>query len=356
MLICSLITFFRPSTDTLLVGSYTTQGNAGIELIQTSNGQKISEIPVPQASYQIVSQDGQYLFSVSEQVNRQGAVFSFKKTPKGNWEAINHQLTEGDAPCHINFRTKSQTLYTANYMGGSVSIFQTKQGKIEPLSQKIEYSSSGKYPQQASSHAHMVVLTKDENELHISDLGGDKIYHYKLRADGLVEDKYSLTQFPAGTGPRHFIFSPNEQWIYILGELSGTVDVYENQGTTWKFVQREILDRSGGDGPKASADIHLSPNGKWLVASNRITRNSLVVYKVDANGRIKFQHEVLVGKVPRNFQFDQSGTRIYVACKDENRIQQFRFNQETGEILNENKDIKVKSPVAILDVRRWTLE
>lgn len=351
MLICSLITFFRPSTDTLLVGSYTTQGNAGIELIQTSNGQKISEIPVPQASYQVFSTDRQYLFSVSEQVNRQGAVFSFKKTPKGNWEAINHQLTEGDAPCHINFRTKSQTLYTANYMGGSVSIFQTKQGKIEPLSQKIEYSSSGKYPQQASSHAHMVVLTKDENELHISDLGGDKIYHYKLRADGLVEDKYSLTQFPAGTGPRHFIFSPNEQWIYILGEVSGTVDVYENQGTTWKFVQREILDRSGGDGPKASADIHLSPNGKWIVASNRITRNSLVVYKVGANGRIKFQHEVLVGKVPRNFQFDQSGTRIYVACKDENRIQLFRFNQETGEILNENKDIKVKSPVAILDVR-----
>lgn len=350
MLICSLITLFRPATDTLLVGSYTAQGNAGIELIQTSNGQKISEISVPQASYQIVSTDGQYLFSVSEQVKNQGAVFSFKKSPTGNWEEINHQLTEGDAPCHINFRTKSRTLYTANYMGGSVSIFQTTQGKIEPLSQKLEYVSSGKYPQQASSHAHMVVLTKDENELHISDLGGDKIYHYKLRPDGRVEEKYSLTQFPAGTGPRHFIFSPNEQWIYILGEVSGTVDVYENQGTKWEFVQREILDLSGGDGPKASADIHLSPNGKWLVASNRITRNSLVVYKVETNGRIKFQHEVMVGKVPRNFQFDKSGTKIYVACKDENRIQQFRFNQETGEIQNENKDITVKSPVAILQL------
>ncbi len=350
MLICSLITLFRPATDTLLVGSYTAQGNAGIELIQTSNGQKISEISVPQASYQIVTSSGQYLFSVSEQVKNQGAVFSFKKSPTGNWEKINHQLTEGDAPCHINFRTKSQTLYTANYMGGSVSIFQTKEGEIEPLGQKLEYVSSGKYPQQASSHAHMVVLSKDENELHISDLGGDKIYHYKLRPDGLVEDKYSLTQFPAGTGPRHFIFSPDEKWIYILGEVSGTVDVYENQDTKWEFVQREILDLSGGDGPKASADIHLSPNGKWLVASNRITRNSLVVYKVEANGRIKFQHEVMVGKVPRNFQFDKSGTKIYVACKDENRIQQFRFNQETGEIQNENKDITVKSPVALLQV------
>lgn len=352
MLICSLITIFRPSTDTLLVGSYTAQGNAGIELIQTSNGQKISEISVPQASYQIVSTDGQYLFSVSEQVKNQGAVFSFKKSPTGNWEEINHQLTEGDAPCHINFRTKSRTLYTANYMGGSVSIFQTTQGKIEPLSQKLEYVSSGKYPQQASSHAHMVVLTKDENELHISDLGGDKIYHYKLRPDGRVEEKYSLTQFPAGTGPRHFIFSPNEQWIYILGEVSGTVDVYENQGTKWEFVQREILDLSGADGPKASADIHLSPNGKWLVASNRITRNSLVVYKVEANGRIKFQREVMVGKVPRNFQFDKSGTRIYVACKDENRIQQFKFNPETGEMQDEHQDISVMSPVAILVVSR----
>ncbi len=350
ILICSLITLLRPATDTLLVGSYTAQGNAGIELIQTSNGQKISEISVPQASYQIVTSGGQYLFSVSEQVKNQGAVFSFKKSPTGNWEKINHQLTEGDAPCHINFRTKSQTLYTANYMGGSVSIFQTKEGQIEPLGQKLEYVSSGKYPQQASSHAHMVVLSKDENELHISDLGGDKIYHYKLRPDGLVEDKHSLTQFPAGTGPRHFIFSPNEKWIYILGEVSGTVDVYENQDTKWEFVQREILDLSGGDGPKASADIHLSPNGKWLVASNRITRNSLVVYKVETNGRIKFQHEVMVGKVPRNFQFDKYGTKIYVACKDENRIQQFRFNQETGEIQNENKDITVKSPVALLQV------
>jgi len=351
MLICSLLTLFRPSTDTLLVGSYTTQGNAGIELIQASTGQKISEISVPQASYQYLTSDGQYLFSVSEQVNNQGAVVGFKKSPKGIWEKINQQLTEGDAPCHVNFRTKSQTLYTANYMGGSVSIFQTKQGKIEPLSQKLEYVSSGKYPQQASSHAHMVVLSKDENELHISDLGGDKIYHYKLRPDGLVEDKYSLTQFPAGTGPRHFIFSANEKWVYILGEVSGTVDVYENQGNKWEFIQREILDRSGGDGPKASADIHLSPNGKWLVASNRITRNSLVVYKVEANGRIKFQNEVMVGKVPRNFQFDKSGTKIYVACKDENRIQQYKFNPETGEMQDEHQDISVKSPVAVLEVR-----
>lgn len=348
MLICSLLSLFHHASDTLIVGSYTQKGNAGIELIQASNGQKQTEISVTQASYQYLTEDGQYLFSVSEQVNNQGAVHSFKKNVKGNWEKINHQLTEGDAPCHINFRKKSQTLYAANYMGGSVSIFQTKQGKIEPMCLKLDYFSSGKYPQQASSRAHMVVFSNNENNLHISDLGGDKIYHYQVKPDGLVEAKYSLTQFPAGTGPRHFVFSADEKWVYVLGELSGTVDVYSNTAGKWDFVQREVLDLSTGDGPKASADIHISPNGKWLVASNRITRNSLMVYKIESTGRIKFQHEVLVGKVPRNFQFATNGQKIYVACKDEDRIQQFSFNPETGEMQNDNKDIPVKSPVALL--------
>lgn len=350
MLICTLINFFKPSSDTLIVGSYTQQGNQGIEMILTSSGQKQTELHVPQASFQYLTADGQYLFSVSEQVQNQGAVYGFKKDLEGNWEKISQQATEGDAPCHINFRTKSHTLYTANYMGGSVSIFQTKEGKIEPISQKLTFVSSGKYPQQASSHAHMVVLSNDENELHVSDLGGDKIYHYRLKSNGLVETEYHTTDFPAGTGPRHFVFSSDEKWIYVLGELSGTVDVYSNNGGKWEFIQREILDLSASEKPKASADIHISPNGKWLVASNRITRNSLMVYQIETNGRIKFQQEVLVGRVPRNFQFNKSGNKIYVACKEENRIQQFRFNPDTGEIQPENKDILVKSPVAILQI------
>ncbi len=348
LLLLSFMNLFQPKSDTLLVGSYTSQGNAGIEWIQTSNDQKLAAINVPQASYQYLTDDGQVLFTVSEQVNKQGAVYSFQKSATGTWEKISQQATEGDAPCHINFRKKSQTLYTANYMGRSVSIFQTKQGKIAPLSQKLVYASSGKYPQQTSSHAHMVVLANQENELHVSDLGGDKIYHYRIKPNGLVGSKYRVTQFPAGTGPRHFVFSADEKWVYVVGELSGTVDVYANDKGKWTFVQREILDRSTSEGPKASADIHLSPNGQWLIASNRISRNSLMVYQIKPNGHMLFKHEVMVGKVPRNFQFDISGTKIYVACKDEDRIQQFRFDPSTGEMHDEHQDISVKSPVAIL--------
>ena len=347
-LIYSLFSLFRPSADTLLVGSYTQQGNAGIEIIDPKSGKSFEQINVPQASYQYLSADRQTLFSVSEQVGNKGAVYSFKKNKAGKWEQMSQQLTEGDAPCHINFRKKSQTLYTANYMGGSISVFQTKQGMIAPVSQKLEYFGNGKYPQQASSHAHMVVLSQSEDMLHVSDLGCDKIYHYAVRPDGLLETKYHVTQFPAGTGPRHFVFSADEKFVYVVGELSGTVDVMAVGPTEWTPIQREIIDFSKSEGPKASADIHISPNGKWLIASNRITQNSLALFTIETStGKISFHHEVLVGKVPRNFQFDQSGKKIYVACKDENRIQQFSFDPETGAIQDLHADIQIKGPVAI---------
>jgi 6-phosphogluconolactonase (cycloisomerase 2 family) len=349
MLIHALMSLLVTPADTLIVGSYTQQGNPGIEFIHSQTKQVLASMAVPQASYQYVASDEQYLFSVSEQVSNAGAVYSFKKNAIGQWDKLSQQQTEGDAPCHINFRKKSQTLYTANYMGGSVSVFQTKKGVIEPLSQKLEYFGKGLYPkQQATSHGHMVVLSKDEAKLHVSDLGADKIYHYDVRPDGLLEEKYSLTQFPAGTGPRHFVFSEDEKFVYVLGELSGTVDVYEVSNGKWNQIQREVIDFSKADRPKASADIHLTPDGKWLLASNRITQNSIIVFQVQPTGKLVFRQDVTVGKVPRNFRFNKKGTRIYVACKEENRIQQFSFNAETGEMTDLKDDIFVKSPVAIL--------
>jgi 6-phosphogluconolactonase len=198
----------------------------------------------------------------------------------------------------------------------------------------------------------MVVLSQDEQDIHISDLGADRIYHYRLSPNGLIEGKLNYTQFPEGTGPRHFVFSADEKFVYVVGELSGTVDVYHIQGGNWTPIQRETIDFSKGDGPKASADIHISPNGKWLIASNRITQNSLIVFQIDSSGKLIFSREVAVGKVPRNFQFNQSGNKVYVACKDENRIQQFSFNPATGEVSDLNDDIQIKSPVALLDVGR----
>jgi 6-phosphogluconolactonase len=329
------------SAVNLLVGSYTRQGNPGIEIIDPQTRQTVHAVTQSQASYQAMSKDQQLLFSVHEEVDGKGAVSSYKQE-NGTFTRLSTQLTQGDAPCYVLFREASQTVYTANYMGGNLSVFQTKAGQIQPISQNIVYPKP--------SHAHMAAIMPDGGQLVVTDLAADKIHVHALLASGLVSTTYTDVELPKGTGPRHLVFSRAGDIAYVLGELSGTVDVFRIYADEFTHIQRIVLDASTGNPSHASADIHLSPDGKWLLASNRITQNSIRVFAVLPSGELRDFKEFPVAKTPRNFQFDPSGRFVYVASQTENRIQKWAF--EEGVLTDTQQDIAVKQPVAILFLKK----
>jgi 6-phosphogluconolactonase len=329
------------SAFNLLVGSYTSQGNPGIEIIDPQTRKTVNSIAQPQASFQALSKDQQYLFSVHEEADRKGSISSYKQE-KGTFSRLSTQLTQGDAPCYALFREASQTLYVANYLGGNLSVFQTKAGYIQPISQNIVYPKP--------SHAHMAVVMPDGGELVVTDLAADKIHVHALLSNGLVATQYEDVELPKGTGPRHMVFNSSGDIAYVLGELSGTVDVFRIYANEFTHLQRIVIDQSAGNPNHASADLHLSPDGKWLLASNRKTQNSIRVLAVLPSGELRDHKEILVGKIPRNFQFDPSGRFVYVASQGENRIQKFAFKD--GELSDTQEDIEVKQPVAILFLRK----
>ncbi len=329
------------SAVNLLVGSYTSQGNPGIEIIDPQTRKTVNSIAQPQASFQALSKDQQYLFSVHEEADRKGSISSYKQE-KGTFSRLSTQLTQGDAPCYALFREASQTLYVANYLGGNLSVFQTKAGYIQPISQNIIYPKP--------SHAHMAVVMPDGGQLVVTDLAADKIHVHALLSNGLVATQYEDVELPKGTGPRHMVFNSSGDIAYVLGELSGTVDVFRIYANEFTHLQRIVIDRSAGNPNHASADLHLSPDGKWLLASNRKTQNSIRVLAVLPSGELRDHKEILVGKIPRNFQFDPSGRFVYVASQGENRIQKFTFKD--GELSDTQEDIEVKQPVAILFLRK----
>jgi 6-phosphogluconolactonase len=329
------------SAFNLLVGSYTSQGNPGIEIIDPQTRKTVNSIAQPQASFQALSKDQQYLFSVHEEADRKGSISSYKQE-KGTFSRLSTQLTQGDAPCHALFREASQTLYVANYLGGNLSVFQTKAGYIQPISQNIVYPKP--------SHAHMAVVMPDGGQLVVTDLAADKIHVHALLSNGLVASQYEDVELPKGTGPRHMVFNSSGDIAYVLGELSGTVDVFRIYANEFTHLQRIVIDQSAGNPNHASADLHLSPDGKWLLTSNRKTQNSIRVLAVLPSGELRDHKEILVGKIPRNFQFDPSGRFVYVASQGENRIQKFAF--KNGELSDTQEDIEVKQPVAILFLRK----
>lgn len=349
----SLLSFAQGDslTHQLVIGSYTQTGNPGIEVfdisLRSGQSRKAYDLQTPAASFQHISADGQYLFSITEESGGKSAVCSFVKNAKGQFEKLNSSLTTSPNPCFILYREASKTLYVANYSGGSLSIFKTFEGRISPISQFIQYTGSSVNPnRQKEPHAHMTILSPDQNYLFVNDLGTDKIYQHKIFADGTVEEKYTSTTVPAGQGPRHLIFNKAGSHAYLITELKGQVDVFKVSNNSLNLVQ--TLDADTAKSPdKGSADIHLSPNEKWLISSNRISSNELTIFAVQADGLLKKIKHLTVARKPRNFNFDPTGRFVYVASQDDHKVEIYSFNDQTGELTNTHQDILVKAPVSL---------
>jgi 6-phosphogluconolactonase (cycloisomerase 2 family) len=356
-LILSFFSFFLPdsSTHQLIVGSYTQSGNPGLEVfdVNISNGRskKAYELVNPNASYQHLSKDGKFLFSVTEEAGK-SAVSSYRRKANGEFERISSGQTIGLGPCFVVYREASKTLYTANYAGGSLSVFKTDNGKILPISQHIKYTGTSVHPtRQNEAHAHMTILSPDQTYLFVTDLGTDKIYRHKILADGTVEENFTFTSIPAGQGPRHLTFNTAGTKAYLINELKGLVNVFSVKNNELTQIQTLVADTTRVP-DKGSADIHISPNGKWVISSNRVSSNQVTVFAVQANGTLKLANFTNVGRKPRNFSFDPSGRFVYVACQDDHKVQVWAFNNQTGTLTDTHQDIAVKAPVCLHFIKK----
>ncbi|MPM98325.1 6-phosphogluconolactonase [bioreactor metagenome] len=185
-----------------------------------------------------------------------------------------------------------------------------------------------------------------------TDLGTDKIYRYN--AIGSVFEgqpalsQASLKEFsaPAGTGPRHFDFHPSGKYFYLLGELSGDVIVYDYDEGDLK--EKQVIATDSVEGSRGSADIHISPDGKFLYASNRLKADGIAIFSINPDdGTLTKAGYQPTGRHPRNFVITPNGKWLLVASRDDNKIQVFIIDNETGLLTETGQDIHVSQPVCL---------
>ena len=149
----------------------------------------------------------------------------------------------------------------------------------------------------------------------------------------------------AGSGPRHLTFSPNGHYAYLINELSGTVIAFEYKDGDLKEMQTIAADTVNAQG---SADIHISPDGKFLYASNRLKADGIAIFNIHPdNGMLSKAGYQLTGIHPRNFIITPNGKYLLVACRDSNVIQVYERDADTGLLTDVQQDIKVDKPVCI---------
>lgn len=353
-LINSLLPFNLADTSAydLIVGSYTKEGNPGIEVFSVTKGAENVKtkytLTSPNASYLAISADHKFMYAVKEEGGGKASTIAFQASSNGNFNELNSIPNPGSGPCFIVYREETKTVYTANYGSGSLTVYKTESGKLLPAVQHISYKGSSiNKSRQDASHAHNIVLSPDRKYLYVVDLGTDRIHQHKLYVDGTVDEKYNSIPVKAGNGPRHMVFNNTGSHAYLINELSGKVDVFKVSDGNLSLVQSLVADTSSA-ASKGSADIHISPDGQWLLTSNRVSSNELTVFAIQKDGLLQKKSHQVVGKHPRNFSFDPSGEFVYVGSRDENRIQVFAFNRQDGSLKDLKRDINIKMPVCIL--------
>jgi 6-phosphogluconolactonase len=344
----------------LFTGTYTGQGSKGIYVYRfdaaTGTAAWVSNTDTAaNPSYLALAPDGRYLYAVNETGgDHPGTVsaYAFNRT-SGSLTFLNQQPTGGDHPCYIATDKTGRWAAVANYSGGSVSLFQIiENGTLKPYTQLVQHTgSSANKDRQEAPHVHASVFSPDQQYLFTPDLGTDKVAVYRFKkgaAKPLQPAPVPAAQSPAGSGPRHFTFSPNKKFAYLVEELSGTVAAYTYKEGRLRLLQRISTHPAGYQGTKGSADIHLSPDGRFLYATNRGDANSIAVFAVAPNGRLQLKGiQPTMGVHPRNFTIDPTGRYLLVANRDSNAVVIFRRNSKTGLLRDTGRRIDVPNPVCL---------
>jgi 6-phosphogluconolactonase len=134
-----------------------------------------------------------------------------------------------------------------------------------------------------------------------------------------------------------------------MEELTGTVSVFSYKKGKLTTIENISSHPTGYKGAIGSADIHVSPDGKFLYCSNRGESNTIAIFSINQkSGQITpVGYESTLGKTPRNFNFDPSGNFLLAANQNSDNIVIYKRDAKTGKLTPLDKQIQVPNPVCI---------
>ena len=199
---------------------------------------------------------------------------------------------------------------------------------------------------------HFIQTDPSNRFAFVPNLGSDHICQFVFDAatGRLASNRPAVVPAPAGSGPRHLCFSPNNRFVYVLTELSGEVICYTLDAAAGILSEKRRVSimppdsplppgtytppanaRVPGADPKIwAADIHITPDGNFLYASERTT-SILACFSVDAaTGTLTYSGSVETEKQPRSFSICPRGDFLAVAGEKSNQVSVYAIDRESG--------------------------
>lgn len=337
-------------TFDLFVGTYTDGDSEGIYRLtfNPENGNLVDQVlmaKLPNPSFLAFSADKKNLYAVQETTDYDtigGGVTSYA-IENNELRLLNSKGSGGAHPCHVAVSSYGQ-IAVSNYSGGNLAIYDVTEDGSLGERQLIEHNTSD-----TTKVAHVHKTHFNPDGLFVADLGLDALKRYTKQPYGWIPAYQSTIAMGKGAGPRHFEFSKDRTFLYVLNELNATIAVLkrDDEGSYNQIGSHSTLAKDF-KGDNACADIHLSKDGRFLYGSNR-GENTIVIFEVATKtGKLSLVGRTPVhGDWPRNFTLDPTGKFLLVANQRSNNITVYKRDMEKG-TLRFLKEKKMPSPVCLV--------
>ncbi len=327
-------------------------------------------IATPRPTYIALHPQLPVLYACNEYDGDAATVSAFGIARKGaTLTALGQQKTHGNAPCYASVDRTGRLLFSANYSGGSLSVFPLD-SHGSPGSESALFACNGQAvcghvgpngARQDAAHLHCAVVSPDNRSVLACDLGDDAILVFPIHP-GAPQPLGPPTRLAArrGSGPRHIAFTPGGDVFYCIHELDCSIDVYSWPGTEKALAggARLVGDSvslapvgniAAGAVPNTAAEIAVSRDGHFLYASVRGV-NELSALRVHPGQKPALeivQKLPCAGDKPRFFALDPSERWLLCANQNSSTVTVFARDAKSGHLTPHSKQ-SAPSPMCIV--------
>jgi 6-phosphogluconolactonase len=328
------------------IGAYTLQADGRL----TPNARtKVANLVMPMT----VSPDKRFLYAASR--SKPFSLHTLAIAPATGALNLIASVPSADSFPYISLDMSGRYLFGASYGGHLVAVNAIAgDGRVE--AKPLQVIPIGR-------NAHSIRIDASNKFVVVPTLGSDEIFGFTfdVKSGRLTSNTPAVALMKAMTGPRHFEFSTDNRFVFVLSELTASVTTFALDSNTglltevWAMSalppQSKLgpgaprLPVGGPDAPPArntdndiwAADIHLTPNGKLLFVSER-TDSTLSVLSVDAaSGKLTYLSSTPTERQPRGFAIDPSGRYLVASGEKSDTLSVYAIDQATGALNLVNK-------------------
>ena len=340
------------------VGSYSYTGKGkGITVydvdVEKGKFEKRCEVEVDNSSYVIASKNGDTLYSIADE-----GVVSFRILQNGSLSRLNSTKINGMRGCHLSTDTGDKYIFVSGYHDGKTTVLRLRRdGGVGEIVDGVFHKGMGSVAERNfRPHITCTRRTPDHKYVLTADSGMDQvqIYRFNDKEERLIQ--VDAIRCERESAPRHFRFSNDGKFIYLMYEQKNVIDVYTYEGND-RVPQIEKIQTISTMGPKgkkiaAACCMRFSEDQQYVYCGNAGDETVSIFRRNAETGMLELLCSLPPsGEYPKDIAVFPDNKHIAVMNHESGNITFFAVDYEKGLLVMCAKEIKCNQPNCCAIVR-----